>query len=90
MKVLLLIIAAITVITLGVAIGVNARVTAMQYTVASTKKAVDSNISSYLGSYQLTLKKDSVFIWDGTRYVGGFKLDYDKDPVSTMIIEDNQ
>jgi hypothetical protein len=45
-------------------------------------------------SYQLLIIKgktnisDSVQLYDGKRLVGTFKLDYDADPVSTLILED--
>ena len=43
-----------------------------------------------LGAYQVTLSQDSIYLWDCDRYVGSFALDYDADPLSTMILEDNE
>lgn len=42
------------------------------------------------GEYQLTVDQDSIYLWDRERYVGGCKLSYDEDPISTIIMEDNE
>lgn len=42
------------------------------------------------GDYQIMLARDTIFVMDKSREVGKFKLEYDKDPLGTMILEDNQ
>lgn len=40
--------------------------------------------------YQLDVSQDSIRVYDGNRLVGTMALQYDADPLGTMIIEDNQ
>jgi hypothetical protein len=87
---------AATLTILGIAISTNNKVTGMenrvsslQDTIKATKRAVETNMSTIMGAYQLTIDSNICYMWDGTRLVGKFKLDYDKDPISTMILEDN-
>ncbi len=42
------------------------------------------------GDYQIVIARDTIFIMDKDREVGKFKLEYNKDPLGTMIIEDNR
>ena len=48
------------------------------------------NSPSYRGDYQIDVDNDSIYIMDGVREVGRFKLEYDADPLGTMILEDNK
>ena len=53
--------------------------------------SINKQTNHSLRDYQLDVQpNDTVYVFDNTRLVGKFKLDYDNDPVSTLIEEDNQ
>ena len=84
---------AITVLCTGAIVNtqlqpVKTRLDSIENNSMPTKKLAD--LHGLLGAYQVTLSQDSVYIWDCDRYIGGFALDYDADPLSTMILEDNR
>ena len=69
---------------LTIAISVNNRINELE---TLLRKTTDRTV---LGDYQLQVEQDSIVVWDADRIVGVLPFKYDEEPLSTMIMDDNQ
>jgi hypothetical protein len=53
----------------------------------SLQRSIEYNL---YGDYQITVNQDSIYYWDLQKCIGGQKLAYDSDALSTAILEDNE